>query len=91
MRNLPRYQEAIEWIEQHEGAKPAEDQFKDLARDIFVQKSPIAGFEVFFRSYPGPFGARLHGYAYTSADKWNDDFIKAFGPPKKLTNNWYRI
>jgi hypothetical protein len=91
IRNLARYQQVVEWIEQHNGAKPAQDQFANLTSDIFVQKSPIFGFEVFFVAYPGPFGTRLHGYAYTTADKWNDHFVKVYGTPKRLTNNWFRI
>ena len=90
MRNLPRYQEAIAWIEQHGGAKPADDQFPDLAPDIWVQTNSLVGYTVFFRTYPGPFGGRLRGYAYISTDQWPDVFVQMYGP-KKLTNNWYRI
>jgi hypothetical protein len=90
MGKLPHYQKAIEWIEQHGGITPAADQFRHLAPLIVVQKSPIAGWEVFFVAYPGPFGTRLHGYAYTSADKWNDTFVRVYRT-RKLTNNWYRI
>jgi hypothetical protein len=91
MRHLPRYQEAIAWIEQHGGVKPGDDQFPDLAPDIWVQTNSLGGYAVFFRTYPGPFGARLRGYAYMSTDQWPDVFAQVYGRPKKLTNNWYRI
>jgi hypothetical protein len=91
MRNLPRYQEAIAWIEQHGETTPRNDQFPGLAPDIVVHKDPAGALVVYFRTYPGRFGGRLRGYAYISSDKWNENFVKVYGPPKKLTNNWYRI
>ena len=93
MSNLPRYQEAIAWIKEHGGTQPADDQFPDLAPGIQVLAHPSAsgGFYVFFKTYPGPFGTRLRGYAYTSTDEWNENFVEVWGRPRKLTNNWYRI
>jgi hypothetical protein len=85
MRNLARYQQVVQWVEQHHGAKPAREQFAGLASDIVVHESDFSGLEIFFITYP-----RLHGYAYTPADKWNDSFLRAHAL-KKLTNNWYRI
>jgi len=90
MSNLPRYQEAVARIEQHRTAQPVNNQFPDLAPDIQVRIDPSGGFCVFFKTYPGPFGTRLRGYAYTSTDQWNETFVKNWSPVK-LTNNWYRL
>jgi len=91
MSNLSHYEEAIGWIQQHGGATPSDDRFPGLAPSIVVHKDPAGALVVFFRTYPGPFGGRLRGYAYISSDEWNENFVKVYGPPKKLTNNWYRI
>jgi hypothetical protein len=96
LKRLAEYQRAVALIERRgepkeNGWRSLGKAFPSLANEVRVLRDPASGIQVYFMAYPRFLRKNLRGYAYNSTDSWTDSFIKVYGQPKRLTNNWYRI